>query len=388
MEWKLYSVFNYEVLEKVQTLTEDSVTTFSKTHTAVVKNIDELISTYPFMMYFDWMYYLDNSTDIRDFITNICTKYEKQLDTVLNIPMLISMNHFILQGHRERRKYNFFHDLFRCCQYSTLVKLSGSEPKLTVIIPTFNRESMIGTCIKSILNQTYKNLEVIVVNDGSTDKTLEIISKFSSDTRVTIINNAENIGCYESIKLALAISSGEFITTHGSDDISVRCRFERIMSVLINDNLKCCGNYIWRTHSKYLEFDTNAEKLFVDYAVHNKPCNHGPECCKPLVALGILTFHRSVFDVLTYNNVRKGGDMIFFEQYLALYEGIFFGELDCVHRFLSANLTGKTYKVIEEILYLSCEFDKMNITSQNIEFDKTYRNKIKNDINRLIVHSK
>ena len=53
--------------------------------------------------------------------------------------------------------------------------MSFSEPKISVIVPTYNREDMIGGCIEAILTQTMSDFEVIVVNDGSTDNTKEIV---------------------------------------------------------------------------------------------------------------------------------------------------------------------------------------------------------------------
>lgn len=52
-----------------------------------------------------------------------------------------------------------------------------TEDKVSIIVPIYNREKFIDKCIKSIINQTYKNIEIILINDGSTDKSLEVCKK-------------------------------------------------------------------------------------------------------------------------------------------------------------------------------------------------------------------
>lgn len=54
-----------------------------------------------------------------------------------------------------------------------------TEDKISIIVPIYNREKFIDKCIKSIINQTYKNIEIILINDGSTDKSLEVCKSFA-----------------------------------------------------------------------------------------------------------------------------------------------------------------------------------------------------------------
>ena len=63
-------------------------------------------------------------------------------------------------------------------------------PKISVIVPVYNTEKYIGRCIESILNQSYKELEVIIINDGSSDGSAEIIRKYAeNDSRIIFIDN-------------------------------------------------------------------------------------------------------------------------------------------------------------------------------------------------------
>ena len=86
------------------------------------------------------------------------------------------------------------------------------------IIPTFNRGNLIRNSIKSVLNQTYKNLEVIVVDDGSTDNTKDVVDKLE-DERIKYIKLEENKGGSNARNIGIQNSIGKYISFQDSDDI-------------------------------------------------------------------------------------------------------------------------------------------------------------------------
>ena len=91
-------------------------------------------------------------------------------------------------------------------------------PKISVIVPIYNVEKYLEKCLGSIINQTYKNLEIICVNDGSTDNSLEILKKYSNqDSRIIIIDK-KNGGLSSARNEGLKIATGEFIGFVDSDD--------------------------------------------------------------------------------------------------------------------------------------------------------------------------
>ena len=90
-------------------------------------------------------------------------------------------------------------------------------PKVTVYIPAFNYAQFVEKAIKSVFNQTFKNWELIIINDGSTDKTEEIIRKYESHKLVTIVNQ-ENKGLTVSSNIALRLAGGEYIMRLDGDD--------------------------------------------------------------------------------------------------------------------------------------------------------------------------
>jgi len=95
--------------------------------------------------------------------------------------------------------------------------MSPKEPTVSVIIPTYNRAHLIGRAIQSVLNQTYQNFEVIVVDDGSTDNTEEIVKGFN-DSRICYIRHSENRGASATRNAGIEGAHGEYIAFLDSDD--------------------------------------------------------------------------------------------------------------------------------------------------------------------------
>ncbi|MBI5663323.1 MAG: glycosyltransferase [Ignavibacterium album] len=95
--------------------------------------------------------------------------------------------------------------------------------KISVILPVYNAEKFISESIKSILFQSYTKFEFIIINDGSTDRTREIIESFS-DPRIKFINK-QNTGLVDTLNYGIRISSGELIARMDADDIALPNRF-------------------------------------------------------------------------------------------------------------------------------------------------------------------
>jgi glycosyltransferase involved in cell wall biosynthesis len=105
----------------------------------------------------------------------------------------------------------------------------SSNPLVSVIMSVYNAKEYLKEAIKSILNQTYKNIEFIIINDGSTDNSLEIIKQYQKlDKRIVLINQ-ENIGLTKSLNKAIKIAKGEYIARMDADDVSMLNRFEVIV---------------------------------------------------------------------------------------------------------------------------------------------------------------
>lgn len=114
---------------------------------------------------------------------------------------------------------------------------------VSIIVPVFNSEEYLDDCIKSILNQTYNNLEIILVNDGSTDGSLSICESYAlNDKRVKVINKIGG-GVSSARNAGLNVASGELVCFFDSDDY-VEADFVEKMCVTVANNDICIGGYI------------------------------------------------------------------------------------------------------------------------------------------------
>ena len=112
-----------------------------------------------------------------------------------------------------------------------------SNDLISVIMSSFNSEKTIEESIQSILNQDYKNIEFLIVDDGSTDNTLRIMKKLrDKDKRIEIIENTRNIGLTKSLNQLLKISNGRYIARQDSDDLSFPYRLTRQINFLKKTN--------------------------------------------------------------------------------------------------------------------------------------------------------
>lgn len=112
--------------------------------------------------------------------------------------------------------------------------------KISVIIPVYNTEKYLEKCIRSIMKQSYKNLEIIVINDGSTDNSLNIIESLKAEDDRIVIINQENNGVSKARNKGLDCASGEFIGFVDSDDFLEENMYEIMINHLIEKNADLC----------------------------------------------------------------------------------------------------------------------------------------------------
>lgn len=125
-------------------------------------------------------------------------------------------------------------------QFKTVQTVASPE-KVSVIMPVFNAEQTVQQAADSILAQTWHNLELLIVDDKSTDRTPEIIERIASaDSRVRIFHNPRNVGPFVSKNRALQSASGRYVTGHDADDIAVPTRIFEQMEPILRDG-KCAA---------------------------------------------------------------------------------------------------------------------------------------------------
>lgn len=154
------------------------------------------------------------------------------------------------------------------------------NPLVSIILPVYNGETTIQDSILSIISQSYKNFELIIINDGSTDRSLEKIQYFK-DTRITVLNQS-NKGLATTLNRAVAISTGELIARQDQDDISMPLRIDRqVKEFMSRRNLVLLGTYGYKVdknnniieklkfpiHNRELQFISNFYNPFIHSSV-------------------------------------------------------------------------------------------------------------------------
>lgn len=117
------------------------------------------------------------------------------------------------------------------------------NPLVSIILPVYNCENYIREALESIINQSYNNIEIIIINDGSVDNSLQIINSIKDD-RIKIFSSEKNKGLIYSLNLGLQHSKGEFIARMDADDIALSNRIEEQVNFLIkNVDVDLCGTW-------------------------------------------------------------------------------------------------------------------------------------------------
>lgn len=112
---------------------------------------------------------------------------------------------------------------------------------VSVILPVYNAREFVQDSIASILNQSYKNLEVIIIDDASTDNSLAIIRQFS-DPRIKVVINSTNQGLAKNLNYGMKLAKGKYIARMDADDIALATRIEAQVAFLEkNPSILGCG---------------------------------------------------------------------------------------------------------------------------------------------------
>lgn len=116
---------------------------------------------------------------------------------------------------------------------------------VSVIMPAYNAEKYISEAIESILNQTFKNYEFIILDDASTDDTWEIIKKYADkDKRIIPIKNKKNLYIAKSRNKGISLAKGKYIVWQDADDVSLSSRIKKLVEFMeANPDVGICGSH-------------------------------------------------------------------------------------------------------------------------------------------------
>jgi len=153
---------------------------------------------------------------------------------------------------------------------------------ISIIVPIFNSERWLGRCIESLISQTYKDIEIILINDGSTDNSLVICKEYSlKDNRIVVIDK-ENGGVSSARNLGIKSAKGEYIQFVDSDDFIDPQMCEKLVEAIKNADMVLCGLKVWQEgrllrephlKSEIVDYRQDISKYFELRKINLGPCN-------------------------------------------------------------------------------------------------------------------
>ncbi|MCI8536577.1 MAG: glycosyltransferase [Hungatella sp.] len=158
-----------------------------------------------------------------------------------------------------------------------------SNELISVVIPCYNLAGYTRKCMDSIIKQTYTNLEIIVIDDGSTDETPDILAEYAKkDKRVVLISQA-NAGAGEAVNRGIEFAHGEYLAFVDNDDWIAPDMYERLHSALTlnNANMSVCNfNLVYSDHTDFCYSHMREETVEIEKDIFGYFCSHCA-CPKP-----------------------------------------------------------------------------------------------------------
>lgn len=261
--------------------------------------------------------------------------------------------------------------------------------KISIIVTVYNAEKYISECLESILKQTYQNIEVIIVNDGSTDNSENILRKFKQrNPNKIILINQKNQGVYNALRNGLDNVTGDYLIIIDNDDYFINNNSIELLynSIKKNNTDLAVGNVM------FFKDETNDLKNLTNYP--NEVCNVDKEfdkLCYRSVLWSSKLFKKSIIDKYKINFPadRVAVDVGFYLEYLLVSKKVsYINNPVLAYRILegssSRTYTDKIQDVVHSYEYLVDFINKYNISSEKLDIVSIYFLRIYADqVNKL-----
>ena len=227
--------------------------------------------------------------------------------------------------------------------------------KISIIVPVYNAETTLDRCIRALIEQTYENIEIILINDGSKDGSLQICRRYEAeDSRIQVINKS-NGGVSSARNAGLDIATGAFIMFCDSDDWAEPNWCEELISHYEEGCLVMCGHYV-EGEQDFLPYEIKAESDAEHYTpgdFYRLKLKGFRAPWNKIYSAHVLRTHGIRFDEMLTN----GEDQLFILQYLTCIPGDIISLDKCVFHYVWPRETSLSRAVprnyLEQCRYLS-----------------------------------
>lgn len=262
--------------------------------------------------------------------------------------------------------------------------------KVSIIIPVYNLELYIGECLNSVVNQTLKHIEIIIINDGSTDSSFKILEKYKSIYNNIIIVNQENKGQSIARNIGMKLAKGEYIYFLDGDDIINTCLSEEFYEIsknnnldiltfdgevfYENDDLKQNNNFNYERASLIRNYEVMSGEEYYQNIINNKAYRSSP----------CLQFFKTEF--LRRNNIYFLENIIHEDELYTtiatiMAQRILYSPKKYFYRRVRKNSTMTIKKGEKNII------GYLNVAEELYKFYKKKENSMKNDTKKLLLNS-
>jgi teichuronic acid biosynthesis glycosyltransferase TuaG len=227
------------------------------------------------------------------------------------------------------------------------------KPKVTIILPNFNSEDFLEQTINSIKLQTYKNWELIIIDDNSNLNTIKVLKKYLKKKKISIIFLKKNIGAGPCRNLGIKKSKSNFLAFIDSDDLWKKNKLKDQVSFMINNNLKF-------TYTNYATFEKNSKK--VNYINCPKKISYLKFLRNTSIGTSTMMVEKKILGNIKFTNTKICEDFFFKCQILKKIKYAF-----CLNKYLTNyqirknSLQSKKLRNLFWILKINKKFNKLNI---------------------------
>lgn len=223
--------------------------------------------------------------------------------------------------------------------------------KISVIVPIYNVDKYLSKCIQSISNQSYNNLEIILVNDGSTDNSLSIAQYYANKDKRIIIYSQQNKGLSEARNSGLKISTGDYISFIDGDDWIEDKMLETMLTSAIQNNsdFVCCH---LQYDNIYNQKTTNKKIIFEYEILENNEILKDTLLVRNIKTSVVIKLYNKIF--LTHNNIYFYPGIINEDSYFSIIVAFYAQKVSFTNYIF--------YHAIERNDSISREFKDRNIT--------------------------
>lgn len=267
--------------------------------------------------------------------------------------------------------------------------------KISIIIPVYNVEIYLKQCIESVVNQTYKNLEIIIINDGTLDNSVSIIEQFSKNDERIILINQENQGLSGARNSGIKAASGEYLMFLDSDDW---LHLETIEKCILKINLGKTDVVLFSYIKEYLSFSEKKFILPFDKAYDQEECIYlhqriiglnGKDLSNPEQADSLVTAWGKLYksSIIKNNNIQFidckiiGSEDILFSTNCFYFVKSCFYINECLYHYRKTNLVSMTtqYRLpLYNQIQVMYDFLSDFLTKKKLEnnFQQAFQNRI------------